>query len=117
VEQSSQASSLSPERQFDGQWAEAVLRQARARLREECAAAGKLALYETLDLLSDNHEKTLTYADLAARLAMSVSALKTAISRLRDRYGELVRDEVAKTVADPAELEAEISYLRSIVTA
>jgi hypothetical protein len=48
---------------------------------------------------------------------MSVSAIKSAISRLRARYGELVREEIAQTVSSPAELNEEIGYLLSVVAA
>ena len=57
----------------------------------------------------------MTYADVAARLGMTVSGVKTAVSRMRQRYGELVREEVQKTVAESADVDAEIAYLLSIV--
>ena len=108
-------SNLSSEQQFDRQWAATVLEQARAKLREECIASGKSELYERVNLLSDQPEKAATYADVARQLGMSVSAIKSAVSRLRARYGALVREEVANTVFSPAELDAEIAYLLSVV--
>ena len=107
--------SLSSEQQFDRQWAATVLEQARAKLRQECIASGKSELYDRINLLSDQPEKSASYADIARELGMSVSAIKSAVSRLRARYGAFVREEVAHTVFSPAELDAEIAYLLSVV--
>jgi DNA-directed RNA polymerase specialized sigma24 family protein len=112
-----EASNLSCEQQFDRQWALAVVQQARCKLQQECAASGKAALYESLDALGGAREKSLTYVELAAQLGMTVSATKSAVSRLRERYAELVREEIGQTVATPAELRDEIAYLRSILQA
>jgi RNA polymerase sigma-70 factor (ECF subfamily) len=108
---------LSPEQQFDKQWASTVLKQARARLRQECIASGKSDLYDRINLLGDQDERPDTYADIAQQLGMSVSAIKSAVSRLRARYGELVREEVANTVSSPAEVDAEIRHLLSVIGA
>ncbi len=109
---------LSAEQQFDRQWAVTVLEQAQAKLREECAASGKLRIFEQVSLVDDGRERgaiPTPYATLAPALGMKVGALKAAVSRLRARYGELVRQEVAQTVVAPAEVEAEIRYLLSII--
>ena len=106
---------LTSEQQFDRQWASTVLEQARAKLRQECVASGKSELYDCVNLLSDEPEKSGTYADIGRRLGMSVSAIKSAVCRLRARYGALVREEVAHTVLSPAEVDAEIEYLLSVI--
>lgn len=108
---------LTCEQQFDRQWASTVLEQARARLRHECIAAGKSALYDRLNLVGDEHERPVTYADIAPQLGMSVSAIKSAVLRLRRHYGELVRQEIAQTVSNPVELKAEIGHLLSVISA
>jgi RNA polymerase sigma factor (sigma-70 family) len=108
---------LSGEQQFDRQWASTVLEQARARLRQECMASGKSGLYDRVNLLGDEHDRSVAYAEVAQQLGMSVSAIKSAVSRLRARYGELVREEVAHTVSSPAEVKPEIEYLLSVVGA
>jgi RNA polymerase sigma factor (sigma-70 family) len=109
--------SLSSEQQFDRQWASAVLEQARAKLRQECIASGKSGLYDRVNLLDDKPEKSLAYAEVARQLGMSLSAVKSAVWRLRERYGELVREEIAHTVSDPGEVDAEIRYLLSVIGA
>jgi len=106
---------LSGEQQFDGQWASTVLNQARARLRQECVDSGKLDLYERVNLLGEKEERSVTYDDIARELDTSVSAIKSAVLRLRGRYAGLVREEVAQTVSSPGEVDAEIGYLLSII--
>ena len=108
---------LSGEQQYDRQWATTVLGQARAKLRQECVAAGKSALYDRVSLLADKDDSSVPYAAIAQELGMSVGAIKSAVSRLRQRYGQLVREEVAHTVANPSEIEIEIRYLLSIIGA
>jgi len=106
---------VSPEKVFDRQWAAAVLEQARARLREECIVAGKGELYERLKFVESGEASAFTYAELAAQLGMTESAIKSVVSRLRQRFGELLREEVAHTVAAPADLDEEIRYLLAVI--
>ena len=106
---------LSSEQQFDRQWADTVLQQARAKLRQECVAAGKSGLYDRVSLADGRSDSALPLAVMAEELGMSVSAVKSAASRMRQRYGELVRQEVAHTVSSPAEIEAEIRHLLSVI--
>lgn len=108
---------LSSEDQFERQWALTVLKQARAALQRECAATGKAELYERINLLGDQKETAVPYAAIAQDLGMSVSALKTAVSRLRERYGQFVRQEVGQTVSSPAEIDSEIRHLLSVIGA
>jgi len=103
------------EQQFDRQWAATVLLQARAKLRQECIAAGKSGLYNGVSVVDGKNESSLPYAVIAQELGMSVGALKSAVSRLRQRYGQLVREEVAHTVSSPCEIEAEIRHLLAVI--
>lgn len=109
------SSNLSAEQQFDRQWAATVLEQARSRLREECAASGKSGLYDRVSLLGGKNEGAASYAVVAQELGTSIAAIKTAVCRLRERYGELVREEVAHTVSSPAEISAEVRHLLSVI--
>jgi len=97
-----------PERAFDRRWARAVLGRAEARLRDECAAAGKSDLFTALGPGADGGD---SHEVIAARLGLTMSAVKSAAFRLRQRYRELIRDEIAQTVSSPAELEAELRDL------
>jgi RNA polymerase sigma factor (sigma-70 family) len=105
------------EQLFDRRWATSILSSARERLRHECSASGKASLYEQLHLLGESSDAPLSCAEMAARVGMTNSALKTAVSRLRQRYGQLVRDEIAQTVTDPAEVDSEIRYLLTVIGA
>lgn len=110
-----QSSELTAEQQFDRRWALAVLQGAREKLKAECASAGKLDLFECVSRCSEDNEINLNYADLAAHLGMSLAAYKSAVSRMRQRYGQFVREEIAQTVTTSKEVDAEIIYLMQII--
>ena len=109
------ADTLTPEKLYERRWALTVLDQARARLRDEFAAAGKSDLYEALTGLETGEDTNLTYAELGQRLGLSESAIKSAALRLRRRYGELVREAIAQTVASASEIDEEVRYLLAVV--
>jgi RNA polymerase sigma-70 factor (ECF subfamily) len=99
-----------PEQAFERQWALTVLAHTLRRLAAEQAEAGKQQVFERLkgELTG---ERTLSYAELGDELGMSEGAIKVAVHRLRRRFGELLREEIADTVADPGEVDDEIRYL------
>jgi RNA polymerase sigma factor (sigma-70 family) len=99
-----------PERLFERQWALALLEQVLIALRAEFVADGKETLFERLKG-SLTGETAIAYAELAGVLDMSEGAVKVAAHRLRKRYRELLRREVAQTVADPEEVDDEIRRL------
>src|SRR5262245_12596565 len=105
-----------PERMFEQRWAHAVLEQAVARLRDELAAAGHAQRFDVLkDFLSESADGK-SYAEAADQLGVSVAAVTSIIHRMRERYRELFRDEIAQTVADPADIEDEIRHLIEVLT-
>src|SRR5437667_1881708 len=104
-----------PERLYERQWALTLLDQVLAQLRQEYTAAGKGQLFETLKTCLAGENSTATYADVARPLGMTEGAVKVAAHRLRKRYRELLRQEVAQTVADENEVEDEMrSLFRSL---
>jgi RNA polymerase sigma factor (sigma-70 family) len=105
------ASTLSPEEFFDQQWAITLLEEAVGNLRREFNAAGKGALFEELKFYLTGEKREISYAELAARLNTTEAALKVAVSRMRHRYGELLRTEIANTVSGPEEVEEELRAL------
>jgi len=105
------ASDQSPEKTFEQQWAMTLLNQAVARLRDEYDAAGKGALFEATKIFLTGEKQAASYAELAARLGTTEAALKMAVSRMKQRYGELLRAEIENTVSDPAEVEEELRSL------
>lgn len=98
---------------FDRRWALAVLDHALRRLREEHIREGKETLFEQLKVTLTEASRSVRYTEIAARLDMSEGAVKVAVHRLRQRYRELVRAEIADTVATASEVEEEIRALFS----
>jgi RNA polymerase sigma-70 factor (ECF subfamily) len=103
---------LPAEKVYERRWALALLETVSARLREECVAAGKAELFGALRIYLSG-EKSASYAEAAAQLNMTPGAIQVAVYRLRRRYGELLRAEIAHTVASPDEIDEEIRYLFS----
>jgi RNA polymerase sigma-70 factor (ECF subfamily) len=99
------------EAEFDQNWALAVLDRARVRLAGDYASAGRSDVFELMGLHLPGGEGGMNQGDLAVRLGMSVGAVKTEIWRMRQRFGQYVRMEVAETVADPEQVDDEIRYL------
>lgn len=103
-----QAPGLSPEQLYQKQWAYTLLSQVMKQLRAEKVAEGKEAQFEATKIFLTGDKQSASYQDLAVQLGMTVDALKMAVHRMRRRYGELLREEIAKTVKDPAEVEDEL---------
>jgi RNA polymerase sigma factor (sigma-70 family) len=104
-----------PERIFERRWALSVLERVVERLRNEFIQHGRPEHFDRLKVLLVG-ESDAPYAALAREMKMSEGALKVAIHRLRKRYRELFRQEIADTVADPAEVEAELRFLATVLT-
>jgi RNA polymerase sigma factor (sigma-70 family) len=100
-----------PEALFERGWALTLLEKSLHRLREELTGAGKEPLFESLKGMLTTDQTARPYSEIAADLGMSVEALKVAVHRLRRRYGELVRDEIAQTVSTTEEIEDELRNL------
>jgi RNA polymerase sigma factor (sigma-70 family) len=105
------ADDLTPERLFERRWALAVLDQVLARLKQDYADRGGAELFEALKGSLAGEADSPTYAAAARRLGMTEGALKVAAHRLRKRYRELLRGEIAETVASPDLVDEEIRYL------
>jgi RNA polymerase sigma-70 factor (ECF subfamily) len=102
---------LTPERLYERRWATNLLDRALARLEAESIAAGKSALVSHLLPTLTGGRSDVPFAAIAAKLRMSEGSVKMATSRLRKRYGEILREEIARTVANPADVEAEVQAL------
>ena len=106
-----------PEKLFEKRWALALLESVLARLQAEAEAAGKSAQFSQLKLLLWGDNSGPAQGDIAPQLGLSAGALKVALHRLRKRYRELLRAEIARTVASPAEVDEELRYLISVLSA
>lgn len=104
-----------PERLYDYHWAMALLDQVLSRLQKEFSEAGKEDLFRQLRTYMVEGASEMSYAEGAQRLGMSEDALRKAVQRLRRRYQELFRQEIAQTLANPAEVEEELRYLQAVM--
>jgi len=104
-----------PERIFERRWALSVIDRVVEKLREEFVHHGRPEHFERLKMFLLGHSDA-PYAALAREMNTSEGALKVAIHRLRKRYRELFRQEIADTVADPAEVESELRFLAAVLS-
>jgi DNA-directed RNA polymerase specialized sigma24 family protein len=111
------ADERSPDRLFEWRWALALLEQVTVRLRAEYETAGRRRWFDVLKPYITAEPDAPSYAETAAALGVSESAVKSAIYRLRQRYHAVLRDEVAETVGDAAELDDELRHLRAVFSA
>ena len=103
--------SMTADKLFDARWAAALIEAALARLRAELDSAGKGRLLDVLQgLLLGGADRS--YQQAADALGLSLGALKTAVHRLRNRYRALLREEVARTVTRPGDVEEELRCLQ-----
>ena len=105
------AHELTAEKVFERRWALTLLEQTLARLRAEFKTGGKLKLFDCLKDFLTGQKGVASYAEIAAELDMTEGAVKVAVHRLRRRYRELLRDEIAQTVAHPEEIDDEMREL------
>lgn len=96
---------------YERRWITTLFDKVVARLEQEFRDSGKSELCEELEssLLADN--ATATYAEMGARLGMKEDAVKQAVHRMRRRYCDLFREEIAQTVAGPDEVDDELKHL------
>jgi RNA polymerase sigma-70 factor (ECF subfamily) len=100
-----------PDRAYDRQWALALLDVVLGRLRREYRDAGREESYLGLKDTLGGGRSEIPYRELGARLGLSEGAVKVAAHRLRQRYRELLREEIANTVVGPEEVEEELKHL------
>jgi RNA polymerase sigma factor (sigma-70 family) len=100
---------------FDREWALAVMDRALQSLAAEFTGADKMEQFTALKPWLVGDTATLPQAEAAARLGLSESAIKVAIHRLRKRFREVIRAEIAQTMENPAEVDAELRYLVEVL--
>jgi len=118
VDEASQTELADPvtaEQIYERRWASTVLEHVLIRLRDEYRVADNAALFDSLKQLLPDEPGALSQADVAAQLGMSENAVRQAFHRFRQRYQFLLREEIAHTVATPADIEDELRHLISVV--
>ena len=101
----------SPDKAFDREWALALLAKVIERLQKECEAGGKAKLFEQLKTFLTAGKDGTAQAEVAKALGMEEGAVRVAIHRLRKRYRTLLRNEIAQTLADTADVDEEMRAL------
>jgi len=107
---------LTPERVFERQWALSLLESVVRRLREEYVHTGRETLFEELSFALTGGRSEEGYAEIAGRLGLSEGALRVAIHRLRQRYRLLLREEIAHTLDEGEDIDAELADLRRVLS-
>jgi RNA polymerase sigma factor (sigma-70 family) len=101
----------SPDRAFDREWAVTLLAQVIERLRAECEADGRAKQFAGLKIFLTAGKGELSHADAAQKLGLEETSVRVAVHRLRKRYRQLLRDEIARTLADAADVDEEMRAL------
>ena len=102
---------LSPEKLFDRRWAETLIELVVVRLRGEYETTGHGERFDLCKPWLMGGEGEASYAEVAARLGIEETGVRTFVSRLRRRFRELMRAEIAQTVSGPADVDEEIRAL------
>lgn len=106
----------SPDRLYERCWALALIERVLHQLRGEVVAEGRREQFEELRVFLTGEKPPVSYAELATRLTTTEAALKMAVQRLRRRYGELLRAEIANTVSHPQEVQDELRHLLVVLS-
>jgi len=111
------ADTLTADRIYERRWALTLIETAMADVRAEYLAAGKPDEFERLKSFLTADRNAIPYAELAASLGQNEGALRVAVHRLRKRFRERFRGEIAHTVASPEDIEAEVRHLMNALAA
>jgi RNA polymerase sigma factor (sigma-70 family) len=109
-------SELTPDTIYERRWAVALLDEVMLGLRREYAADGREEWFDALKLFLYDEKSPVPQAEIARRFGVTESAVKSAVHRLRTRYRERLRQEVAGTVANPSEIEDELRHLLAVLS-
>jgi RNA polymerase sigma factor (sigma-70 family) len=102
---------------YERRWALVLLDQVLTRLGDEYGASGNAALFEHLKALLTDEPDHPSHAQIADELGMTENAVKQAFHRLRERYRQLLREEIAHTVMAPGDIEDELRHLIAVLRA
>jgi RNA polymerase sigma-70 factor (ECF subfamily) len=115
--QGTAAEPAAPDHQFDREWALALLERVLERLANECQSEGRADLFQHTRTFLSFHHDGIPYAQAAQALNLDEGAVRVAVHRLRKRYRDLLRDEIAQTLLDPAQADEELRSLRAALAA
>jgi len=110
------AHGTSPERLFEQSWVLTLLEKVMKNLQQEYVHSGKGKVFDALEIFLSGEKSEATYKEIGEGFQMGESAVKMAVSRLRRRYGEMLRGEIAHTVTEPVVVEEELRYLLGVLS-
>ncbi|HEY1490278.1 MAG TPA: sigma-70 family RNA polymerase sigma factor [Verrucomicrobiae bacterium] len=110
------ADNVTPEQSYERQWALTLLDEVLQRLRAEYAQDGRAEFFTALHPCLVGDRTAQPYAELAVKIGISEGTVKSAVHRLRQRYRELLRDEIAQTVVTPGEVDDELCHLFAVLS-
>ena len=106
---------VTPEQNFERRWALTLLDEVLRRLRAEYEQDGRAELFQALHPCLVGERTAQPYSELAAKLNVSEGTVKAAVHRLRQKYRQLLREEIAQTVAGPGEIDEELRHLFAVL--
>jgi RNA polymerase sigma-70 factor (ECF subfamily) len=109
------ADTVTPEQNFERRWALTLLEEVLRQLRSTYEQDGRTELFEALHPCLIGDRTAQPYSELAARLGVNEGTVKSAVHRLRQRYRQVLRDEIAQTVAEPGEIDEELRHLFAVL--
>ena len=109
------ADNVTPETNYELRWAWTLLEEVLNKLRAEYEKDGKTELFAALHPCLVGDRASQPYAELAKSLGAAENTIKSAVHRLRQRYRQLLQDEIAHTVAGPDEVDAELRHLFAVL--
>ena len=109
------AHDLTPEKIYERTWATTLLERALTELKTTYEKAAKVELFNELKCFLPGALSTQPYAEVASHLGKSEEAVKMAVSRLRQEYGRVLKDEIKRTVSRPEEVQAELRHLLAVL--
>jgi RNA polymerase sigma-70 factor (ECF subfamily) len=109
------ADRLTPEQIFERRWALTLLENVLAQLRQEFAGAAREREFDLLKGFITGEQPKVTYQAVAVELGISEPAVKTVVHRLRQRFGGMLREAIAETVADAHEVDDEVRHLLGVI--
>ena len=106
-----------PEDVFEESWARTVMERARRRLRDEMLVPGKEKRFEIIAGVISGDGQDYPYKEIAEALTMSEAAVKVAVYRMRQRFGEIIRAEIADTVTEEDDVDVEVKHVLGLLSA
>ena len=109
------ADNATPDKAFDRQWATALLNVVLDKLENEYRREDKIELFSVLKQALAGKRESQPYIQIARQLGMNEGAVRVAVHRLRRRYRELLKAEIAHTVGSPEEAKDELNHLFHVI--